>query len=55
MACDRVSTEMATQEGDEEKEDEEVEADVVEGADSPLVDGAGLCGSNEAKTLFIVL
>ena len=32
-----------------------MEADVVEGADSPLVDGAGPCGSKEAETLFIVL
>ena len=36
MACNRVSAEMATEEGDEVKEDEEVEANVVEGADSPL-------------------
>ena len=40
------SAEMATEEGDEVKEDEEVEANVVEGADSPLeVDEAVLCGS----------
>ena len=32
-----------------------MKADVVEGADSPLVDGAGPCGSKEAETLFIVL
>ena len=32
-----------------------MEADVVEGADSPLVDGAGPCGSKEAETLFIIL
>ena len=32
-----------------------MEADVVEGADSPLVDGAGPCGSKETETLFIVL
>ena len=32
-----------------------MEADVVEGADSPLVDGAGPCGSKEAETLFILL
>ena len=31
MACDRVSAEMATEEGDEGKEDEEVEANVVKG------------------------
>ena len=46
MACDRVSAEMATEEGDEVKEDKEVEANVVEGADSPLdVDEAVPCGS----------
>ena len=55
MACDRVSAEMATEEGDEVKVDEEVEDDVVNGADSPLVDGAGPCGSNEAEMLFNVL
>ena len=37
---------MATKEGDEVKEDEEVEANVVEGADSPLdIEEAVLCGS----------
>ena len=37
---------MATKEGDEVKEDKEVEANVVEGADSPLdVDKAVPCGS----------
>ena len=46
MACNRVSAEMATEEGDKVKEDEEVEANVVEGADSPLdIDEAVLCGS----------
>ena len=46
MACERISVEMATEEGDEVKEYEEVEANVVEGADSPLdVDEAVLCGS----------
>ena len=46
MVCDRVSAEMATEEGDEVNEDEEVEANVVEGADSPLdVDEAVPCGS----------
>ena len=46
MACNRVSAEMATEEGDEVKEDEEVEANVVEGADSPLdIDEAVPCGS----------
>ena len=46
MACNRVSAEMATEEGDEVKEDEEVEANVVEGADSPLdIDEALPCGS----------
>ena len=55
MACDRVSAEMETEEGDEVKEDEEVEFDEVEGADSPLVDDVGLCGSKEAAMLFSVL
>ena len=46
LGNDRVSAEMATEEGDEVKEDEEVEANVVEGADSPLdVDEAVPCGS----------
>ena len=46
MACNRVSAEMATEEGDEVKEDEEVEANVVEGADSSLdIDEAVPCGS----------
>ena len=37
---------MATKEGDEVKEDEEVKANVVEGADSPLdIEEAVLCGS----------
>ena len=31
MACDRVSAEVETEEGDKVKEDEEVEFDVVEG------------------------
>ena len=39
---------METEEGDEVKEDEEVEFDIVEGADSPLVDDVVPCGSNEA-------
>ena len=43
MACDRVSAEMETEEGDEVKEDEKVEVDVVEGADSPIVHRAGPC------------
>ena len=58
MACDRVSAEMATEEGDdnaEVKEDDDVETDVVEGADSPLVDEAGPCGSNEAEMLLSIL
>ena len=55
MAFDRPSAEMETEEGDEVKEDEEVEFDVVEGADSPLVDDVVPCGSNEAAVLFIVL
>ena len=55
MACDRVSAEMETEEGDEVKEDEKVEVDVVEGADSPIVDRAGPCRSNEAEKLFIAL
>ena len=55
MACDRASAEMETEEGDEVKEDEEVEFDIVEGADSPLVDDVVPCGSNEAAMLFIVL
>ena len=54
MACDRVSAEMETEEGDEVKEDEKV-ADVVEGADSPIVDRAGPCRSKEAEKLFITL
>jgi len=58
MACDRVSAEVATEEGDdnaEVKEDDDVETDVVEGADSPLVDEAGPCGSNEAEMLLSTL
>ena len=58
MACDRVSAEMATEEGDdntEVKEDDDVETDVVEGADSPLVDEARPCGSNEAEMLLSVV
>ena len=55
MACVRVSAEMVTEEGNEVKEDEEVEADVVEGADSPLIDGVGTYRSNEAETLFNIL
>ena len=46
---------MVTEKDDEVKEDEEVEADAVKGADSPLIDEARLCGSNEAKMLFNVL
>ena len=46
---------METEEGDEVKEDEEVEFDVVEGADSPLVYNVGPCGSNKGAMLFIVL
>ena len=46
MACNRVCAEMATEEDNEVKEDEEVEANVVEGADSPLdIDEAVPCGS----------
>ena len=37
------------------KEDEEVEFDVVEGADSSLGDDAGPDGSSEAEMLFTVL
>ena len=58
MGCDRVSAEMATEEGDdntEVKEDDDVETDVVEGADSPLVDEVGPCGSNEAEMLLSVV
>ena len=55
MACDRAFAEMETEEGDEVKEDEEVEFDVVEGADSPLVYNVGPCGSNKGAMLFIVL
>jgi len=57
MASDRVSAEMATEEGDdnaEVEEDEDVETAVVEGANSPLVE-AEPCGSNEAEMLFSVL
>ena len=43
---------MATEEGDE---DHDVETDVVEGADSLLVDEAGPCGSNEAGMLLSIL
>ena len=46
MVCNRVSAEMAAEEDDEVKEDEEVKANVVEGADSPLdIDEAVPCGS----------
>ena len=46
MACDRISAEMVTEEGDEVKEDEEVEANVVEAAEfTQDVDKAVLCGS----------
>ena len=58
MACDRLSAEMATEEVDdnaEVKEDHDVETDVVEGADSLLVDEAGSCGSNEAGMLLSIL
>ena len=58
MACDRLSAEMETEEGDdnaEVKEDDDVETDVVEGADSLLVDEAGLGGSNEAEMLLSIL
>ena len=58
MACDRLSAEMATEEGDDNaqvKEDHDVETDVVEGADSLLVDEAGPCGSNEAGMLLSIL
>ena len=51
-ACDRRSAEMATEEGDE---DRDVETDVVEGADSLLVDEAGPCVSNEAGMLLSIL
>ena len=50
-----VSAEIETKEGDEVKEDEEVEFDVVEGADSSLGDDAGPDGSSEAEMLFTVL
>ena len=46
---------METEDGDEVKEDEEVEFDVVEGADSSLGDDAGPDGSSEAEMLFSVL
>ena len=46
---------METEEGDEVKEDKEVEFDVVEGADSSLGDDAGPDGPSEAEMLFSVL
>ena len=46
-----VSAEIATEEGNKVKDDEEVEFDVVERADSSLGDD----GSSEAKMLFTVL
>ena len=58
MACDRVSTEMQTEKGNdnaEAKDDNNMETDVVAGADSPLVDEVGLCGSNKAEILLRVL
>ena len=55
MARVRVSAEIETEEGDEVKEDEEVEFDVVDGADSSLGDDAGPDGSSEADMLFTVL
>ena len=55
MARVRVSAEIETEDGDEVKEDEEVEFEVVEGADSSLGDDAGPDGSSEAEMLFTVL
>ena len=55
MAWVRVSAEIETEEGDEVKEDEEVEFDVVDEADSTLEDDAGPDGSSEADKLFTVL
>ena len=55
MARVRVSAEIETEKGDEVKEDEEVEFDVVDGADSSLGDDAGPDGSSEAEMLFTVL
>ena len=55
MAWVRVSAETKTEEGYKVKEDEEVEFDVVEGADSSLGDDAGPDGSSEAEMLFTVL
>ena len=58
MACDRVSAEMLNEEGNDNakaKDDNNMETDIVEGADSPLVDEVGLCGSNEAEMLLRVL
>ena len=55
MAWVRVSAEIETEEGDEVKENEEVEFEVVDGADSSLEDDAGPDGSSEADKLFTVL
>ena len=44
-----------TKEGDEVKDEEEVEFDVVERADSSLGDDAGPDGSSKAEMLFTVL
>ena len=55
MAWVKVSAEIETEEGDEVKENEEVEFEVVDGADSSLEDDAGPDGSSEADKLFTVL
>ena len=58
MACDKVTAEMATKEGDnnaEVKKDDYVETDLLEGAGSPLVEEAGPYVSNKADTLRSVL
>ena len=49
---------MLTEEGNDNAEandDKNMETDIVKGADSPLVDEVGLCGSNKAEMLLRVL
>ena len=55
MAWDRVSAEIATEEGDEVKDDEEVEFDVVERVDSSRGDDARPDRSSKAEMLFTVM
>ena len=50
-----VSAEIVTEEGDEVKDDEEVEVDVVERAESSLGDDARPDESSKAKMLFTML